>query len=236
MVVGIYGQESIDKNKYKHTASNLAYSIGQVRIDEVKTMLKEGADVNGKVPHPSQDKLILVTGDGELDFGRTPLMVAARKGLTEIAKLLIDAGANVNDTDDHGLTALMHAARKGQAQTLELLLINKADTAKRDNDGMTALLWASPYIPVLEALLQSGADINAKNNDGETALMRTFNKLELKSSNDRIKRVGFLIDHGVDVNARNLKGQTILSIIKTFNDSESKDEMINLLLRVGALE
>ena len=46
--------------------------------------------------------------------GMTPLLFAARDGLLDAARLLVEAGADVNRTDPNGITPLMMAITNGQ--------------------------------------------------------------------------------------------------------------------------
>jgi len=59
------------------------------------------------------------------------LMKASERGKTEIAKLLIAKGADVNATDTDKMTALYHAAQFGHADTVRLLLDSGATTERR---------------------------------------------------------------------------------------------------------
>jgi len=91
-------------------------------VEAVKQLVEEGINVN-------------VVRDGV-----TPLMIAASKGKTEIAEVIIQAGANINERTDDGWTALHNAA------------CDQADAG------------------VVDLLMQSGIDIEAKNKSGKTAL------------------------------------------------------------------
>jgi ankyrin repeat protein len=73
-------------------------------------------------------------------FGRTPLHLAVGSGRTEVARLLLDRGADVNARDDTGKeTPLHYAAWDGDAELIGLLLSRKADRAARDGRGRTPL-------------------------------------------------------------------------------------------------
>ncbi|OHT12473.1 hypothetical protein TRFO_17616 [Tritrichomonas foetus] len=60
-------------------------------------------------------------------FYLTPLHVAAKNGFADVAKLLIDNGADVNATDNQKQTPLHSAAEDGQDEMCELLLENGAE-------------------------------------------------------------------------------------------------------------
>ncbi|KAL6639428.1 hypothetical protein ACP70R_023158 [Stipagrostis hirtigluma subsp. patula] len=74
--------------------------------------------------------------------GKTPLMVASmRPDLLNVAKVLIELGANVNAyrPGSHCGTALHHAAKKGLDQTVHLLLSHGANPFITNDDCYTAL-------------------------------------------------------------------------------------------------
>ena len=59
--------------------------------------------------------------------GDTALMFAARVGDLASAKLLVAAGANVNDADAWGVSATVLAAHSGFGELVEFLLEQGAD-------------------------------------------------------------------------------------------------------------
>jgi uncharacterized protein len=69
----------------------------------------------------------------------TALTYAARDGFTEIARLLIDAGAEVNWIDREGVTPLILASLKGHTEIVQLLLDHGADKTVVDQWNRTAL-------------------------------------------------------------------------------------------------
>lgn len=70
--------------------------------------------------------------------GSTPLISASLFGKTEIAKLLINAGANLNIQNNDGSTALITAAFFCRPEIVKMLLAKKASKTIKNNYGQTA--------------------------------------------------------------------------------------------------
>src|SRR3977135_4663641 len=95
--------------------------------------------------------------------GDTAFMFAAREGDLSSAKLLLAAGANVNDADAWGISALVLAAHSGYRELVDFLLENGADP------NAAAAGFSSLQIAIMRrdekmagALLARGADANAR--------------------------------------------------------------------------
>ena len=71
-------------------------------------------------------------------------METAEKNKSDIAKLLIAAGADVNAKTDEGKTALIIAAEKMDRNSMifNILIEAGADLNAKDKSGRTALGWA----------------------------------------------------------------------------------------------
>jgi ankyrin repeat protein len=116
--------------------------------------------------------------------GLTPLLFAARDGLLDAAKLLVEAGANLNTPEPNGITPLLMAITNGQLPVAQWLVERGADVRAADWYGRTPI-WATVEIRNLD--LRSNATNPADNGvDREAAL----------------KLLAALIDKGADVNAR----------------------------------
>jgi len=76
--------------------------------------------------------------------GITALAFAAPYGNTEIVKMLLDKGAEINSKDDGGYTPLMLAAYSDflNAAVVKMMLEKGAPIDARGNDGETALTLA----------------------------------------------------------------------------------------------
>lgn len=88
--------------------------------------------------------------------GSTPLVSAALFGKTEIAKLLINAGANLNIQNNDGSTALITAAFFCRPEIVKMLLAKKANKTIKNNYNQTAyetlLTPFNQVKPVYEAM------------------------------------------------------------------------------------
>jgi ankyrin repeat protein len=80
------------------------------------------------------------------DFGEIvsdAFYIACRNGHTDVARFLLDRGADVNFRGFFGGTGLHWAAINGHKQTVEFLLANGADTSLEDDQfHSTPLGWA----------------------------------------------------------------------------------------------
>ena len=72
----------------------------------------------------------------------TPLMAAARDGLTQEVRRLIAMGADVNSKTSSGVTPLMYASEEGHEEVVRVLLAG-AHVDDEDCDGSTALMAAA---------------------------------------------------------------------------------------------
>jgi hypothetical protein len=94
----------------------------------VRLLLDRGADPNKRFEFDSPIS-------GRLDRGLTALMVAPT---AEVAKALLDAGAEVNMADERGVTPLMRAAGSGRVDVVKVLLQRNADGEAQRADGRSA--------------------------------------------------------------------------------------------------
>ena len=106
--------------------------------------------------------------------GRTPLDLAAEKGHFEVAKLLIEKGADVDAKDNYDWTPLHYALRNGHLEVAKLLIEKgaKYDEKYKTKDGFTYLMAFSScgLIDYCKELISKGADVNAENRYGWTSL------------------------------------------------------------------
>ena len=117
---------------YDQGMTALAAAVDSNDIDIVNELLQHGADPNLYDIHIDDVRIPCA-----------PLYVVTSK---EIAKLLLDNGADVNMQDRMwGRTPLIYAAKRGDLETVELYLQYGAHVTTTDIDGGTALSYAIQY-------------------------------------------------------------------------------------------
>ncbi len=99
----------------------------------------------------------------------SPLMLASLRGLNEIARQLIERGADVNKP---GWAPLHYAATSGHLEIMNLLLENHAYIDASSPNNSTPLMMAALYgtPSAVKLLLEAGADPLIKNDLGLTAI------------------------------------------------------------------
>lgn len=120
----------------------------------------------------------LVAGNADLEArdgqGRTALLLATHANDVEIAKALIDAGANVNAKDSIKDTPYLYAGAEGRDEILKSILASgRANLKDTNRYGGTALIPAADkgHPSTVRILIEAGVDIDHVNNLGWTALM-----------------------------------------------------------------
>jgi ankyrin repeat protein len=145
----------------------LMWAVSQKHPDVVKVLIAHGADVHARSNVLTE--VMAVPPHAHLDYNRaiphggdTALMFAARVGDLASARLLIAAGANVNDADAWGVSATALAAHSGYGELVESLLERGADV-NAGRAGFTALHAAIMRRDekMVNALLAHGAGANA---------------------------------------------------------------------------
>ena len=153
------------------TALMLVAENNQVEI--VKLLLKKKADPNVedqtgwtalmKAVYQGNTGCVEALASVSRQEVNRSLLVAALTGHKEIAKILLDNGAEVDSRADDGRTPLMLAASKGDIDLVSFLLTAGADPTLTDKSGATAssLAMAKGYKEVTARLQRAPAPTGA---------------------------------------------------------------------------
>jgi uncharacterized protein len=170
-----------------HDQTALMWAAAESHPQVVAALLEAGADVRARSRSYEQTVTSEVTqraGREELNYtvprgGSTPLLFAARSGDVESARLLIAAGADVNDALPDGAGALVVAAHSGHGR-LAAFLLDKGANSNAAAVGYSPLHAAvlRSDLELVKALLAHGANPNAQITKG-TPVRRNSQDFEL---------------------------------------------------------
>ena len=189
--------------KYENELKKLEqerYSIKHV-MHEYDQWKKCGFDVN------------YVFKDSSKEF--TLLHFAANFGDTNVTKLLLEEGANIDIKDQNKNTPLHLAASNGHTDIAKLLLEKGSDLSVVNKEGNTSLHLAASngHTDTVKFLMEEGSDLSVVNKEGNTSL-------HLAASNGHTDIVKLLVEKGSDLSAVNKDGGTPLQIAFYNNHTE----------------
>jgi hypothetical protein len=112
-----------------------------------------------------------VHSDAVREGGSTALMFAAYVGAEELARDLIERGADLEAADADGFTAVMYAANAGEVGVVSMLIEAGADLDRADRQGSTPLMFAAQHgsFTIVRRLLAGGADARRRGQHGMCA-------------------------------------------------------------------
>ncbi|KAF9203737.1 hypothetical protein BGZ59_001450 [Podila verticillata] len=137
--------------------------------------------------------------------GRTQLFKYTAMGDLETCRLLIEAGAQVNDRDNAKWTPLHEACVTGHAKVAELLIQHHAEVNAQGGQQDTPLHDAAQngHVDVVKLLLANGANVLAKNKHGMISIDVADDKDVIDLLQRRQQQVNMLT-------GKNQAGQTLL--------------------------
>ena len=249
----------------------LMWAVAEGHAAAARMLIDAGADVDARSHY-------VAAANGRGFEGRTPLadssnakvadfasgwltslMLAAREGDLELARLLVGAGADVNAVGGDGKTALALAIFNGNYEVASFLVDSKADVNRADAQRFTPLFWAvdrrnmetapnfpwmatADPMPLIRKLLDAGANPNAIVNNTPRARMREGSPRIVFAT--ALMRAAFAADlelaklllaYGADPSIVSRDGETMVSaaaglaFIHGYHRGKSEDERLELV-------
>ena len=249
----------------------LMAAVDNGHLDAASTLLERGAEVNAKETNGNQTALMWATANKSpalvqllLDRGAdvharskggfTPLLFAAQQGDVESGRILLQAGADVNERSDKDRkTALIIATASGNRDIAGLLLDKGADPNLADEGGFTALHYAASDkngADLVRALFTHGAHPNPRTTkDSREYVYAGVNltgatPLFLAASLGNVETARALVRAGADPFMTTDKGTAPVHVaswggspyFRDWTEDEKKNlfEMTKLLVELGA--
>ncbi|XP_072491683.1 ankyrin repeat and SOCS box protein 3 isoform X3 [Notamacropus eugenii] len=230
---------------YSDTCSAVGLAAREGNVKTLRKLLKKGcsvdvADNRGWMPiheaayHNSVECLrLLIRSDSSERYikmktfeGSCALHLSASRGFLMITKILLEAGADANETTLEETTPLFLAVENGHTDVVKLLLRHGADVnGSHSMCGWNALHQAAfqEYTELIKLLLKKGANKECQDDFGITPLFVAAQYGKLESLN-------VLISSGANVNCQAMDKATPLFIAA----QEGHTNCVELLLSKGA--
>jgi len=225
----------------------LMWAVSEGHAAAAKLLIDSGADVNARSNFVAaangrgfegRTPLANRTDAKSEEFASgwlTPLMLAAREGDVDVARVLVTSRADVDAGAGDGKTALSMAIFNGNYEVASYLVDSKADVNKADAQRFTPLFWAvdrrnmetapnfpwmvtADPLPLIRKLLDAGANPNAIINNTPRARMRegsprivfatALMRAAFAADLDLVK---LLLDRGADPKTISRDGETMVS-------------------------
>ncbi len=225
----------------------LMWAVGENHADVARILIEHGADIEarsvyvppdtgrgfeGAQPRPRREEEVgpIVFASGEF----TPLLIAAREGHLDSARVLVEAGADINATAADGKNALGLTIFNGGYALADYLVDAGIDVNQADAQRFTPLFWAVerrnmetapnfPWIvtedplPLIKKMLDKGADPNWVINVTPRARMRggspriVFATAIMRAAfSADLELVNMLLEYGADPNIKSSDNETSL--------------------------
>ncbi|MEM7383138.1 MAG: ankyrin repeat domain-containing protein [Bacteroidota bacterium] len=163
---------------------DLIREAGWGSLEKVQDLLKKGANIEAK---------------SKSSEGRTPLLIAAKRGRLEVVQRLKELGADIEAKDDKlGVTPLYFAAYNGCLEVVRYLAGVGANIEVKENSRGATVFHAAAQqgrLELMKCLKELGADINTRNDHDATPLY-------IAAYNGCLEAVRYLVGVGANIEAK----------------------------------
>lgn len=218
--------------------TGLIVAAAQGKKKIVKLLIAEGAKIDSadelgrtaldwaEASNRAEIAHILIANGAKHSYSPSAVKLwEARFGRTEIAKLLIDQGADTKIKNSDGGTALIIAAQLGDTDIMTRLIKSGVEINAASKHGAIAFLTSlySGQLDAASLLLESGINVNQENSDGETPLL-------VAAQLGHADIAQQLLNYGAEINAQSTNVEKTL----IFALKENKKKIVAMLRENGA--
>ncbi|XP_065844984.1 death-associated protein kinase 1-like isoform X2 [Oscarella lobularis] len=191
----------------------------------------------------------------------TLLLSALEKNRIDFAKLLIDSGANVNQSNEFGEFPLGTVCDRGNVELARILINAGANVDDSSNDTRCLIKACQKgCFEIAQLLIDAGANVNEHWLDYSAPLLEACSKghvgivklllakgadvnwkdyhqawpLQIACSRCNIELAKVLVDAGADVNQTNKRGQSVLHFLArsySWRDTDQHSDLVTFILR-----
>eukprot|EP00439_Symbiodinium_sp_Y106_P037434 s2432_g4.t1 len=214
--------------------SRRSWRPSQAQHELMQALQFQLSDDAAKLDGLSDVQLVLrrvSTAASQWEFAEA-LLGACTEGNIEEARMLLEAGADVNSFEQSnrvglGQTPLIRACQGGHLGLARMLLEAGAKKEFRGDDGVTALMWAcyEGHIEVGRLLVESGADLNSTDDNGFTNLSQACTRGDMEVAR-------WLLEAGADVNRVDVDADGLTVLARACEGGHI--EVACMLLEAGA--
>jgi len=155
--------------------------------------------------------------------GFTPLWYAAIKGRTDIAEMLLSAGADPNVKDKNKKSLLTYSLETRKFDLANRLIEYKATLSVQESNYLLQKGVAIGDADLVRVVLKSGANVNQKFDDGMTPIW-------IAAFNNNREMVQILAAAGANINSKDNEGRTVLM----WAIENNRKELAQVILANGA--
>ena len=213
-ILADYNEEFLNSEDRTAVYDNLIKGIKHDDLDIVREILRNNEDDHIDFNYKDLD-------------GNTLLILAVKVENENIVKILVDHGANVNETNDNKQTPLMYAVILNYINIVKYLLKNGADVNLRDGDDHTINDYANIYgvDDKIMALLEENNYDQLDYSDNKSMLIEAIKRGNINA----VSNLAFVF--GMDLDTQDGNTRDIPLILATKLDNEI---IVRILIDAGA--